>query len=63
MSLLLDLALRLVLLACSLWGGLALLHRFPAGVSRRRLSALAWLLLGGLCLVWHWQGPGWGRPW
>jgi len=56
MSLLLDLALRLVLLACSLWGGLALLHRFPAGISLRRLSTLAWLLLGGLCLVWHWQG-------
>lgn len=56
MSLFLDLTLRLLLLVCSLWGGLALLHRFPAGIPWRRVAALAWLLLGGLCLAWHWQG-------
>lgn len=57
---LMDLALRLALVACSLWGGLALLYRFPAGIAGRRLAALAWLLLGVLCLAWHWQGarPG-----
>jgi len=56
MSLLIDLALCLALLWCSLWGSLALLYRFPAGARWRRSVALGWLLLGGLCLAWHWQG-------
>lgn len=56
MSLLIDLTLRLTLVAYSLWGSLALLHRFPADVPGRRLAALGWLLLGGLWLGWHWQG-------
>ncbi|ERS84211.1 Lnb N-terminal periplasmic domain-containing protein [Halomonas sp. PBN3] len=56
MSLLLDLALRLALVACALWGALALAFRFPAAPVRRRLVALGWLLLLGLLLAWHWQG-------
>ncbi|HSH57268.1 MAG TPA: DUF4105 domain-containing protein [Halomonas sp.] len=56
MSLLINLALSLLLLAYTLWGSLALLHRFPAGLPWRRLAALGWLLLGGLWLGWLWQG-------
>nr|WP_298248707.1 DUF4105 domain-containing protein [uncultured Halomonas sp.] len=56
MSLLIDITLGLVLVACSLWGALALLYRFPAGLTRRRLAALGWLVLGGLWLGWHGQG-------
>lgn len=49
--LLVDLAVRLAMALCTLWGALALGHRLPLARPGRLLAVVAWLLLGGL---WLW---------